>query len=30
LLGNPKHCRRELVLYIKDVIGVIKETQDEQ
>lgn len=30
LLGNPKHYNRELALYSEDVLGFIKDTQDEQ
>ncbi|MGB0849420.1 MAG: type I restriction endonuclease, partial [Thiolinea sp.] len=30
LLGNPKHYNRELALYFEDVLGFIKDTQDEQ
>ena len=30
LLGNPKNYNRELALYSEDVLGFIKETQDEQ
>ena len=29
-LGNPKHYNRELALYSEDVLGFIKDTQDEQ
>ena len=30
LLGNPSGYNRELALYEEDVLGFVKETQDEQ
>ena len=30
LLGKPEHYNRELALYAEDVLGFVKDTQDEQ